>query len=114
MPENKRQHYVPQAYLRLFSRANDNRIGVYAIDRGKLIPNASIRGQACRDYFYGKDGRTERAFSSIEGHAARIFAKAVRDRQLPITGTLSLVSPQSACHQSRSAVSAGRVYRCSA
>ena len=87
MPENKSHHYVPQMYMRLFARARDNRIGVYVIDRGKFIPNAPIRGQACRDYFYGKDGQAERAFGKLEGHAARILAEAVRNRRLPAAGS---------------------------
>nr|WP_294815398.1 DUF4238 domain-containing protein [uncultured Sphingomonas sp.] len=83
MPENKSHHYVPQMYMRLFARPGDNRIGVYVIDRAKFIPNAPIRGQASRDYFYGKDARAERAFGHIEGHAARIFADAVKHNRLP-------------------------------
>lgn len=83
MPQNKSHHYVPQMYMRLFAREGDNRIGVFVIDRRKFIPGAPIRGQACRDYFYGKDGRTERALGDIEGHAARIFGEVVRDRRLP-------------------------------
>ncbi len=83
MPQNKSHHYVPQMYMRLFAREGDNRIGVFVIDRRKFIPGAPIKGQACRDYFYGKDGRTERALGDIEGHAARIFGVVVRDRQLP-------------------------------
>ncbi|WP_299192483.1 DUF4238 domain-containing protein [uncultured Erythrobacter sp.] len=87
MPQNKSHHYVPQMYMRLFARAGDNRIGVFAIEREKFIPNAPIRGQACRDYFYGKDGLAERAFGRIEGPAARIFARAIAERQLPTTGS---------------------------
>ncbi|WP_336963994.1 DUF4238 domain-containing protein [Sphingobium aquiterrae] len=87
MPEHKSHHYVPQMYMRLFARAGDNRIGVYVIDRAKFIPNAPIRGQACRDYFYGKDPRAERAFGHIEGHASRIFAEAVHQNRLPMPGS---------------------------
>lgn len=83
MPQNKSHHYVPQVYMRLFARSGDNRIGVFVIDRRKFIPGAPIKGQASRDYFYGKDGRTERALGDIEGQVARIFGKVVRDRRLP-------------------------------
>lgn len=84
MPEHKSHHYVPQMYMRLFARAGDNRIGVYVIDRAKFIPNAPIRGQACRNYFYGKDSRAERAFGYLEGHASRIFAEAINHDRLPV------------------------------
>lgn len=62
MPANKSHHYVPQMYMRLFARAGENRVGVYVINRNQFIPNAPIRGQACRNYFYGKDSRVERVF----------------------------------------------------
>jgi len=83
MPEYKSHHYVPQMYMRLFSRPRENRIGVYVIENGRFIPNAPIRGQACRDYFYGKDPRTEKAFGEIEGQAAKVFADAVEHNRLP-------------------------------
>ncbi len=83
MPQNKSHHYVPQMYMRLFASEGDNRIGVFVIDRRKFVPRAPIRGQACRDYFYGKDGRTESALGNIEGHAARIFGEIARDLRLP-------------------------------
>ena len=53
MPQNKSHHYVPQMFMRLFAREGDSRIGVFVIDRRKFIPGTPIRGQACRDYFYG-------------------------------------------------------------
>lgn len=84
MPEYKSHHYVPQMYMRLFARNGNNRIGVYVIDRAKFIPNAPIRGQACRNYFYGKDSCAERAFGYIEGHASRIFAEAINHGRLPV------------------------------
>jgi hypothetical protein len=82
MPEHKSHHYVPQMYMRLFS-TDVSRVGVFVIKSRKFIPHAPIRGQACRDYFYGKDPWTERAFGTIEGHAAKIFADAVEHHRLP-------------------------------
>lgn len=78
---------MPQMYMRLFARVGDHRIGVYVIDRAKFIPNAPIRGQACRNYFYGKDRRAERALSNMEGHASRIFAEAINHGRLPAPGS---------------------------
>lgn len=83
MPEYKSHHYVPQMYMRLFSQPNEDRIGVYVIDRRKFIPKAPIRGQVCRDYFYGKDPRTEKAFGRMEGQAAVIFKAAIEHGRLP-------------------------------
>lgn len=83
MPANKSHHYVPQMYMRLFSDAGDKRVGVFALSTGKFIPNASIKGQACKDYFYGRGRRAEPAFGNIEGRAAAIFEAARRDGRLP-------------------------------
>jgi len=86
MPAYKSHHYVPQMYMRLFS-ADGMRVGVFVIGSGKFIPRAPINGQACRDYFYGKDPRAEQAFGKIEGQAARIFADAIEYRRLPGPGS---------------------------
>jgi hypothetical protein len=59
VPANKSHHYVPQMYMRLFSNVGGKRVGVFALSTGKFIPNASIKGQACKDYFYGQGRRVE-------------------------------------------------------
>lgn len=84
MPKHKRHHFVPQMYMRLFARPDENYVGVYVIDRGKFIPKAPIRGQAYRNYFYGKNPCVEKAFGAIEGRAAQIFADTVEHNRLPI------------------------------
>ena len=86
MSANKSHHYVPQMYMRLFSM-DDARVGVFVIEGGRFVPKAPIRGQACRDYFYGKDPRAERALGKVEGHASRIFADAVEHLRLPLPGS---------------------------
>lgn len=87
MPDHKSQHYVPQMYMRLFSGSDAGRVGVFVIKSGKLIRGAPIRGQLCRDYFYGKDSRAEKAFGSIEGQATKIFAEAAENHRLPVPGS---------------------------
>ena len=84
MPQHKNHHYVPQMYMRLFTRPGDNRISVYVISSAKFISSAPIRGQACSNYFYGRDSRVERAFGYMEGHASRIFAEAINHGRLPV------------------------------
>lgn len=83
MPEYKSQHYVPQMYMRLFAGADEKRVGVYVINGRRFIPNAPIRGQACRDYFYGKDPRAEKTFGRIENQASRIIAQAIEHGKVP-------------------------------
>lgn len=87
MPAYKSHHYVPQMYMRLFSGDDQKRVGVYVINRRKFVPGAPISGQLCRDYFYGKDSRAEKAFGPMEGHGARIFADVIEHRRLPDPGS---------------------------
>lgn len=65
MPENKRQHYVPQNYLREFSQDGES-IGVFIVDSGKAIDKAPINSQAQEAYFYGKDLILEKNLSELE------------------------------------------------
>ena len=48
----KNQHYVPQSYLRCFS-ADNSSIGTFCIKDGRCFENATIKGQAKKEWFYG-------------------------------------------------------------
>jgi hypothetical protein len=64
----KNQHYVPKFYLKRFSvEGNQKEIIVYAFDSKKFIPRASIKHQASKSYFYGKDEVIEKKLASKEG-----------------------------------------------
>lgn len=65
MPDNKRQHYVPQSYLRDFS-IDGATIGVYLIDSDKCIDEAPISRQAQKPYFYSDNLSLEKGLSEIE------------------------------------------------
>jgi hypothetical protein len=52
MANKKNQHYVPQSYFRCFSE-NRPCINVLLKESGKIIHNASIKGQCSEDNFYG-------------------------------------------------------------
>lgn len=67
--ERASQHYVPQMYMRLFS-IDESSVGIYVLSSDHFIRQAPIKGQACRKYFYGKDGGVEKAFGTIEGRTA--------------------------------------------
>lgn len=73
MPAFKSQHYVPQFYMRYFADATGKCIGIHVLKSGKRIANAPITGQACKDYFYGKDGGAERALGKVEGPTVPII-----------------------------------------
>jgi Protein of unknown function (DUF4238) len=82
MPANKSQHYVPQFYLRNFSKG-DKCIGLYNLRSSKTVEQASIRDQACKDYFYGKDLYLEKRLMDMEGLASRIIRGIINARCLP-------------------------------
>lgn len=82
MPDNKSHHYVPRFYLKNFSRSGKN-IDLFNIDRGQLIRNAPIKGQCCRDYFYGKSPEQEKSLSSVEGEVATLFKIIMDQVRLP-------------------------------
>lgn len=69
MPENRRQHYVPQNYLREFS-ADGESIGVFLLDTNKYISTAPIKSQAQESFFYGKDLVLEKQLSELESELA--------------------------------------------
>jgi hypothetical protein len=78
MAQHKRHHYVPRCYLRAFSvSARGRAINVYNISGDIAIPNAPVKGQCARDYFYGDatDLRLEKALQYIEGAYARAIRK---------------------------------------
>jgi hypothetical protein len=83
MAEKKKQHFVPQFYLKNFSvDAGRKRVSLYVIDTDKLVPEATIKDQAFENYFYGKAGM-EDELSILETLASPIIAKAIADNTLP-------------------------------
>lgn len=76
MPANKRQHFVPKAYLRPFA-SNEERsaIHVFNVARKKAIRDASLKGQCAKDYFYGADQRLEKHFQGMESKYAIALAR---------------------------------------
>lgn len=68
MATNKNQHFVPRVHLRPFTvNEGDAAINVFNLDREKLIPNAAVKHQCSRDYFYGQDEKLESAIQTVEG-----------------------------------------------
>lgn len=67
MAGNKRQHFVPQNYLKEFSHDGVN-IGVFHVESWKCVDKpAPINSQAQESYFYGKDLTLEKQLSELEG-----------------------------------------------
>lgn len=87
MPQFKSHHYVPQFYMRYFADETGKRIGIHVLKSGKHIPFAPISGQACKDYFYGRDGGTERALGKVEGPTVPIFDRLRAGNPPPEVGS---------------------------
>lgn len=62
-------------------------IGVYNFTQQKFIAKSSLRNQAYKDYFYGKDGSAEKALEYSEGIVARIIKDILGIHLAPSKGT---------------------------
>jgi len=82
MPQNKSHHFVPQFLLRFFS-VDGSSVGLYNLRSGKIVMGASLKHQACRDWFYGRDGKAERALSEIEGGASAVLRRMIETGKPP-------------------------------
>lgn len=80
MPAYKRQHYVPQFYLKNFT-INGRKIQAYNLATKKFsIVNCS---EICsRDYFYGQMPAMERSFSGLESECSRIMSNIIKENNL--------------------------------
>lgn len=84
MPEKKRQHYVPQFYLRRFSIQSEGRnLGIFNLKSNRFILSGSLKEQAARPYFYGTDLRAETILGGVESTAAPVLGRIVKELTLP-------------------------------
>lgn len=71
MATNKNQHFVPRCHLRPFSLNGENKaISLINLKRKRLIPDAALKNQCSRDYFYGTNDQLEKAIQLIESSYA--------------------------------------------
>ncbi len=82
MPQNKSHHFVPRFYLRYFT-TDGKRIDLFNISHKRFIRNAPLKGQCCRDYFYGKNIEHEQGLAETEGQTAELFRLIFGERRLP-------------------------------
>lgn len=61
-------------------------IGVYVIETRTSFPQASIKGQASKNYFYSTDDKIESSFSIIEKNASIAINRAITSPDLPLQG----------------------------
>ena len=84
MAENKKQHFIPQFYLRYFSiNSLGKSISIFSLTSSKFIESGSIKkGQAAKDYFYGSDLKVEKTLNKIEGKAAFVINSIISSNDL--------------------------------
>lgn len=66
MADKKKQHYVPQFYMRHFIDS-DKKFHLFNVNEGKYIGLIPYKDQCYEDYFYGKDKVWEDKLSVLEG-----------------------------------------------
>ncbi len=74
MNKRKRQHYVPQFYLRNFVR-DDKNFTILNINSQSIIENVPYKKQCYEDYYYGEDEKWEVKLGEIESAASIIIRK---------------------------------------
>ncbi|HCT40972.1 MAG TPA: hypothetical protein DF427_07340 [Moraxellaceae bacterium] len=80
MATNKNQHFVPRCHLRPFTLGAEGlAISLINLDRKKLIPNAPVKNQCSKDYFYGVDEQLEEAIQLIESGYSRALRELMHD-----------------------------------
>ena len=78
MATNKRQHFVPQCYLRRFSIDKTRKqICVYNLSKNRLVPVASVKHQCTKNYIYAtsEDLSLESDLAALEGIYGRIVTQ---------------------------------------
>jgi hypothetical protein len=57
--------------------------GLYNLRSGKIVPGASLKHQACRDWFYGRAGRAQQALGHLEGGASTGLRRIIEAARPP-------------------------------
>jgi Protein of unknown function (DUF4238) len=80
MPEKKRQHYVPQSYLKLFSRDKQH-LFLYHSESDKFFCS-NVKDLCQAKYFYGSDLEVENSFGPIEDEQSKVLKKIIDQQSL--------------------------------
>ena len=84
MPANKKQHFVPQFYLKNFADDfNRKSIGLFHLDSKQVHQSVSIRSQCQEDYFYSKSLVFEKAVKIIEDFTAPVISEVLTTNKFP-------------------------------
>lgn len=81
MVHGKNQHFVPQFYFKKFSK-NGRTICLFNLKNKKFIPNATIKGQCSKNYFYSKNTQIETEFSQLENLGNKLISEIIKYQNL--------------------------------
>lgn len=81
MAEKKRQHYVPQFYMRNFADEN-NTFVVYHLLQKKSIGRVPYNRQCYKDYYYGADALWEKRLGEMEADWGATFKAILSEKTL--------------------------------
>ncbi len=94
MTAHKRQHYVPQSYLRNFAvpGTNEKAIGLLRVRSWTHVGGASIDGVAQEAFYYGRDLVIEKELQRIERETAPVFRSMIEGAGVPEPGTTAMTT----------------------
>lgn len=79
----KKQHYVPQFYLKNFSE-NKHSIGLYLFKQNIIVEHSSIINSLYENFYYDKDNKVEKKLSEFEGEWDNIIKDVLASESLPL------------------------------
>ena len=87
MTKKKNNHFVPRSYLKRFCAGSEKQITLYNIKSGRTIPDASIKFQCSRDYFYTRNPIYEDEFRKIEDRQLSLLNEIDASSTIPAYGS---------------------------
>ncbi len=75
MTLKKKQHFIPQFYMRNFSRDGKS-FSLYIINEERIISHAPLSNQCYENYYYGEDLEWENTLAKMEGKWSDCVKKA--------------------------------------
>ncbi|WP_038170225.1 DUF4238 domain-containing protein [Verrucomicrobium sp. BvORR106] len=84
MADKKKQHFLPQSYLRRFGVQSNNKIiCMLNVKSGNFSDKAAISGQCQGDYFYTKESDFEGKLGVIESNFSSAVGQMIASETLP-------------------------------
>ena len=82
MASKKKQHFIPQFYMRYFGNTNNKFINLFHIESEEFY-NSKISDECYENYLYGTDGKRESDYQSFEDHFKGLFDTFIIDNIFP-------------------------------